>query len=379
MTISQNQRIREAVKELISSDKKKTTLFVENEHVRGVSLPKFWYNKLVFTLQQKLVPCHFKNWLMRTTGMNVGHDVCIPHDISFDARFPQMITIGDGALVGGGSTLLGHRFEKSAKGCKLTIGKVEIKERAMSGGMCTLLPGTVINKNCILGMNTPTFDVEMGEGELWEGTPAKMTHKFSPEEIEKYFKPATKDPVEQKKYYKEFREKVDAFLKDPTQNYLKIYYNGNRLGAGNDWFRARNIIRLFFNGGVVEFTRLLPSCWLKIALLRMIGTTIGKNCTIDKGVVIDHIFPETITLQDNVVLEHDVYLDGHEYTITQTVFGRTLVKNGARIGAGTLVRIGTTIGENSVVEPKSLAQRVIPDNEVWGGVPAKFIRKIDKK
>lgn len=377
--MSQNQRIKEAVKELLSSDKKKTTLFIENENVRAVSLPKFWYNTVVFTLQQKLVPCHFKNWLLRTTGMNVGHDVCIPHDISFDARFPQLITIRDGALVGGGSTLRGYRIEKNAKGCKLTIGKVEIKERAMSGGMCTLFPGAVIGKNCILGMNSATFDAEMGEGQLWEGTPAKMTHQFSAEEIEKYFKPATKDPAEQKKYYAEFRQKVDAFFADPTQTYLKIYYNGNRLGAGNDWFRARNIIRLFFNGGVVEFTRLLPSCWLKTALLRMIGTRIGKNCTIDKGVVIDHIFPETITLEDNVVLEHDVYLDGHEYTITQTVFGRTVVKSGARIGAGTLVRIGTTIGENSIIEPKSLAHRVIPDNEVWGGIPAKFVRKIDKK
>lgn len=372
---SPNQRIKEAVRELLTSDKRKTTLFVESENVRGVSLPKFWYNKLVFTLQKKLVPCHFKNWLMRTTGMNVGNDVCIPHDISFDARFPQLITIGDGALVGGGSTLKAHVLKKTGKGVQLTIGKIEIKERAMSGGMCTLLPGAVIGKNCILGMNSTTFDAEMGEGQLWEGTPAKMTHAFSAEEIEKYFKPATNDKEEQKKYYKEFRQKVDAFLADSTQNYLKVYYNGNRLGAGNDWFRARNIVRLFFNGGVVEFSRWLPSCWLKIALLRMIGTKIGKNCVIEKGVVVDHIFPETITLEDNVVLEHDVYLDGHEYTLTQTVFGRTLVKNGARIGAGTLVRIGTTIGENSIVEPKSLAHRVIPANEVWGGIPAKFVRK----
>ena len=369
-----NERVRNAVQELLQSDKRKATLFVENENVRGVSLPKFWYTKLIFTLQQKLVPCHFKNWLMRTTGMNVGHDVCIPHDISFDARFPQLITIGAGALIGGESTLKAHTLKKTAKGMQLTIGKIEIKEPAMCGGLCTLLPGAVINKNGILNMNA-TLDTETGEGQLWAGSPAKATHTFSAEEIEKYFKPASTDPAEHKKYYKEFREKVDAFLADQTQTYLKIYYNGNRAGAGNDWFRARNMFRIYFNGVVVEFTRLLPNCWLKTALLRMIGAKIGKNVRIDKGVVFDHIFCDTITVEDDVILEHDAYLDGHEYTITQTVFGRSIIKKGARIGAHTLVRTGTIVGENTIIEPNSLTQKEIPANEVWGGVPAKFLRK----
>lgn len=101
----------------------------------------------------------------------------------------------------------------------------------------------------------------------------------------------------------------------------------------------------------------------------------GKNCKIGKGVVFDHIYCDTITLEDNVIVDDDVYFDGHEYTITQTVFGKTLLKKGVHMKHHSYARIGTTIGEHSVIEPYGMAQREIPANEVWGGIPTKFIRK----
>ena len=52
------------------------------------------------------------------------------------------------------------------------------------------------------------------------------------------------------------------------------------------------------------------------------------------------------------------------------------MKKGAHLKHHAFVRTGTTIGENSVIESYSMAQREIPANEVWGGVPAKFVRKI---
>ena len=37
---------------------------------------------------------------------------------------------------------------------------------------------------------------------------------------------------------------------------------------------------------------------------------------------------------------------------------------------------GVTIGKNSVVAAGSVVVKSIPDNEVWGGNPAKFIKGI---
>ena len=115
--------------------------------------------------------------------------------------------------------------------------------------------------------------------------------------------------------------------------------------------------------------------WIGSNVTIMEGARIGKNCRIGKGVVFDHLFGDNITLEDNVKIDDHVYLDGHEYTITQTVFGKTLVKKGVHIKKNSFVRIGTTIGENTIIEKNSMAQRFIPPNEVWGGMPAKFIRK----
>ena len=36
---------------------------------------------------------------------------------------------------------------------------------------------------------------------------------------------------------------------------------------------------------------------------------------------------------------------------------------------------GVTIGENSIVAAYSFDNQNIPENEMWGGVPIKFIKK----
>ena len=45
------------------------------------------------------------------------------------------------------------------------------------------------------------------------------------------------------------------------------------------------------------------------------------------------------------------------------------------IGANVFVQPGVTIGENSVVGANSVVSKDIPPFEIWGGVPARFIRR----
>ena len=52
------------------------------------------------------------------------------------------------------------------------------------------------------------------------------------------------------------------------------------------------------------------------------------------------------------------------------------IRDGAFIGAHTIVLKGVTIGEGSVVVAGSVVTKSIPAGEVWAGNPAKFIRKI---
>lgn len=52
------------------------------------------------------------------------------------------------------------------------------------------------------------------------------------------------------------------------------------------------------------------------------------------------------------------------------------IKKNAFIGGGSIILKGVTIGENSVVGAGSVVSKSIPDNEIWAGNPAKFIKKL---
>lgn len=359
--------IRDAVKGLQNSNKKKIEITLKSKNDYKKNIIRILYNKLILAIQKKVVPWRIKNLILRTTGMHIGKDACIPNDICFDPYFPELIYLEKGCTVGGCSNIYTHTI----RGKKLVLGKCILKERTLMGGLSDILPGGIINKNSIL-MFFSSLDKEIPEGELWGGKPAKLVNKFSEEDIEKYFKPSD---MRYKEYYKSFKKQVREFRKDPNQNFFKVHYNGKRLNAGDDWWRARNVLRIFYNGIIIEITRMLPHCFLKTLLLRMVGVKIGKHCRIGKGVVFDHINCDTVTLEDNVTVDNFCFFDGHEYTTSQTIFGKILIKKGVHMKHHSYARTGTTIGENAVIEPNSMAQREIPANEVWEGIPAKFKRK----
>ena len=58
-----------------------------------------------------------------------------------------------------------------------------------------------------------------------------------------------------------------------------------------------------------------------------------------------------------------------EITIADDVF----------VGAHTSILKGVSVGKNSIIGACSVVTKNIPANEIWGGNPARLIRKINKK
>lgn len=54
-----------------------------------------------------------------------------------------------------------------------------------------------------------------------------------------------------------------------------------------------------------------------------------------------------------------------------------VIKDHAFIGANCLIMKGVTIGEKAIVSAGSVVVKSVPDNEIWGGNPARFIKRIE--
>lgn len=58
-----------------------------------------------------------------------------------------------------------------------------------------------------------------------------------------------------------------------------------------------------------------------------------------------------------------------------SISGSIVVGDGVWIGTNCYIAQGITIGDNSVIGANSVVTHSVPENEIWGGVPARFIRK----
>lgn len=51
-----------------------------------------------------------------------------------------------------------------------------------------------------------------------------------------------------------------------------------------------------------------------------------------------------------------------------------MIGNHSFIGAGSIILPGVTIGDKCVIGAGSVVTKSVPDGEVWGGCPARFIK-----
>lgn len=70
---------------------------------------------------------------------------------------------------------------------------------------------------------------------------------------------------------------------------------------------------------------------------------------------------------------YDTRIKGED---TDVRMGPILIKEGAFIGAHVIVLKGVTVGKYSVIGAGSVVTKDIPDREVWGGNPARYIRSL---
>jgi len=126
------------------------------------------------------------------------------------------------------------------------------------------------------------------------------------------------------------------------------------------------------------------------------GAKIGKNCNLNYNVFVE----DDVVIGDNVTIKSGVQLwDGMRISnnvfigpnvtfindnnprskVYPEKFLQTKIEEGASIGAGCIILGGLTIGKNSLIGAGSIVTKNIPDDELWIGSPARFVRKLRKQ
>lgn len=59
------------------------------------------------------------------------------------------------------------------------------------------------------------------------------------------------------------------------------------------------------------------------------------------------------------------------------LFGKIKIGSNVHIGMNSIIMPGVTIGDNVIIGCGAVVTKNIPSGEIWGGVPAKFIKIID--
>lgn len=99
--------------------------------------------------------------------------------------------------------------------------------------------------------------------------------------------------------------------------------------------------------------------------------------------------PYLISIGDNVTVALDAKFVTHDASVFHIKrylgyekyldkVGPITLKDNSFVGAYSVLLPNTSLGKNSILAAGSVLTKHVPDNEVWGGVPAKFIMTIDQ-
>lgn len=123
----------------------------------------------------------------------------------------------------------------------------------------------------------------------------------------------------------------------------------------------------------LNFILSLPFNSLSVWVLRRMGATIGSNVYVSAGVWIDPMFPQLLTIEDDVLIGSGAKIGFHEFRASEFFAGRVHIGRGVIIGGFSLIGPGVHIGEGTTIAGGAVIGRDIPAGSIAGGNPARVI------
>ena len=118
---------------------------------------------------------------------------------------------------------------------------------------------------------------------------------------------------------------------------------------------------------------------MRVLLSKMGGVKVGNHAFIGEGVIFDSLYPEEIVIGNHthvtmrtIILTHSLDLSRQNISWKKH---SVIIGDNVFIGADTIICQGVSIGDNVIVGAGSIVTKNIPQNEVWAGNPAHFIKR----
>jgi acetyltransferase-like isoleucine patch superfamily enzyme len=128
---------------------------------------RIMYNYVLVLVARIAPSLRVKNWALRRIGVTVGRGVSWGLEATPDVFWPELVTLGEDAIVGYDATLLCHEFLQD----EYRTGAVVVGERAMVGAGAVVLPGVEIGADARVAANSLVAD-DVPAGTTVAGVPA---------------------------------------------------------------------------------------------------------------------------------------------------------------------------------------------------------------
>jgi acetyltransferase-like isoleucine patch superfamily enzyme len=137
------------------------------------------------------------------------------------------------------------------------------------------------------------------------------------------------------------------------------------------------------------FFKLGGKLWLESgSLIEATGgqIVIGQNVFINRNCQM--VSMASIEIGDDCIIANNVSFFDHDHnyfddarSFCKQGFTKAPIKVGDNVwlGSGVTVLKGVCIGSNTVIAAGSVVTKDIPSGEIWGGVPARYIKKVYSK
>jgi acetyltransferase-like isoleucine patch superfamily enzyme len=134
----------------------------------GIRLPLFYVRFTIARLAERIDLSAIKVPLYRLIGVRIGRGVFISADVIIDPHFPELIEIGDHAIIGWGAKLFTHEwFDHAYRAGRITVGTgVVIGAYAVVRGGVDIGSGANIGAMSVVYKDVPVGGKVINRGAL---------------------------------------------------------------------------------------------------------------------------------------------------------------------------------------------------------------------